>query len=73
MNNLGPPAQTDKMKPLSDLKHVEDDFVFLTRKSVYFCEFHISMKCANHLCRETTIENKQKHGYLIHTGSELKT
>ena len=25
MNNLGPPAQTDKMKPLLDLKHVEED------------------------------------------------
>ena len=47
MNNLGPPAQTDKMKPLLDLKHVEEDFVFLTRKSIYFCEFLISMKCAN--------------------------
>ena len=70
MNNLGPPAQTVQIKHLLDLKHVEDDFVFLTRKSIYFCEFLISMKCANHLYREATNENKQKNGYLILTGSD---
>ena len=61
---------------LNLIKDVEDIVVFLTRKSVYFCEFLFSKKCASHVRTDTANENKQfketktliSNSYLIRKG-----